>query len=209
MEEGPEPVRPSPRPNRAHPANADRPGDTLDARLTLVGRVGELQSAAAFLDEMQAGPCGLVLEGEAGIGKTTVWAEVAARGQKGARVLFAHPAEAEAQLGFAALADLMEPVLDELAPALPEPQRHALAVALLREQPGPGRLDQRAVSAAVLSVLRTLAAAGPLLVAMTTCSGLIARRRGCWSSRCAAWAGFRSASWPASASARAPRFRSI
>jgi hypothetical protein len=120
------------------------------------------------LDELQAGPAGLVLEGEAGIGKTTLWADVVARGRTSLRVLSARPAEAH--LGFAALTDLMEPVLDEVGPVLPEPQRHALAVALLREQPGPGRLDQRAVSAATLSVLRTLAAAGPLLVARSTTS---------------------------------------
>ncbi|MGH2689585.1 MAG: ATP-binding protein [Actinomycetota bacterium] len=81
-------------------------------------------------------------------------------------MLSAHPVEAEAQLGFAALADVMEPVLDEVAPALAEPQRHALAVALLRERPGPGRLDQRAVSAATLSVLRLLASEGPLILAI-------------------------------------------
>ncbi|MGH2720733.1 MAG: LuxR C-terminal-related transcriptional regulator, partial [Actinomycetota bacterium] len=78
----------------------------------------------------------------------------------------AHPVEAEAHLGFAALADLMEPMLDEVAPALAEPQRHALAVALLRERPGPGRLDQRAVSAATLSVLRLVASEGPLILAI-------------------------------------------
>ncbi|MGH2721022.1 MAG: ATP-binding protein, partial [Actinomycetota bacterium] len=135
MHEGPEPVRPSPPPGGADPGNARHAGRAPDPPLTVVGRDGELRTASAFLDDLRAGPAALVIEGEAGIGKTTVWAEVAARGRHGARVLSAHPVEAEAQLGFAALADVMEPVFDQVVPALAEPQRHALAVALLRERP--------------------------------------------------------------------------
>src|SRR5215472_10739868 len=39
----------------------------------VVGRDRELAAVAAFLDAVPLGPCGLLLEGEAGIGKTTVW----------------------------------------------------------------------------------------------------------------------------------------
>ena len=39
----------------------------------LVGRDTELAAAAELLDSVDAGPCVLLLEGEAGIGKTTVW----------------------------------------------------------------------------------------------------------------------------------------
>lgn len=37
------------------------------------GRRRELGVMAAFLDGLRSGPSGLLLEGEAGIGKTTVW----------------------------------------------------------------------------------------------------------------------------------------
>jgi len=40
------------------------------------GRGRELGAVAAFLDGLPSGPSGLLLEGEAGIGKTTVWAAV-------------------------------------------------------------------------------------------------------------------------------------
>jgi Cdc6-like AAA superfamily ATPase len=38
----------------------------------VVGRDREMAAVAAFLDAVQDGPTGLVLEGAAGIGKTTV-----------------------------------------------------------------------------------------------------------------------------------------
>jgi DNA-binding NarL/FixJ family response regulator len=132
----------------------------------LVGREVELEAAAAFLERLAEGPAGLLFEGEAGIGKTTVWAETVERARGQSRVLCAQPAEAEARLPFAALADLLEPLLSDVLAALPTPQRHALAVALLEEEPGARPVDQRAVSAATLSVLRVLARNGPVLVAI-------------------------------------------
>ena len=57
---------------------------------------------------MAAEPAALVVEGEAGIGKTTVWLEAVRLGEARAfRVLQARPAESEARLSYAALADLL------------------------------------------------------------------------------------------------------
>jgi hypothetical protein len=132
-----------------------------------VGRDGELVAAAGFLDGLAMGPAALVFVGEPGIGKTTLWrATVELERSRGGHVLVAQPAEAEAQMAFGVLADLVEPVFESVVPQLPEPQRHGLAVALLREAPGPDPLDPRAVSTAMLSVLRLLAAKGPVLVAI-------------------------------------------
>jgi hypothetical protein len=41
----------------------------------VVGRERELVSVADFLEVVEAGPAALVIEGEAGIGKTTLWLE--------------------------------------------------------------------------------------------------------------------------------------
>ena len=41
----------------------------------VVGRERELASAADFLRELERGPAALVIYGEAGIGKTTLWRE--------------------------------------------------------------------------------------------------------------------------------------
>jgi DNA-binding CsgD family transcriptional regulator len=133
----------------------------------VVGRDGEFVAASEFLDSLDMGPAALVFVGEPGIGKTTLWrTTVELEQSRGCRVLKAQPAEAEAQLAFAVLADLVEPVFESVVAELPEPQRHGLAVALLREAPGPDPLDPRAVSAAMLSVLRLLAAKDPVLMAI-------------------------------------------
>ena len=84
------------------------------------GRRRELGVMAAFLDGLRSGPSGLLLEGEAGIGKTTVWrAGVADAAARSCLVLSSRPAEAEAKLSFAALADLLGGVLERVLVALP------------------------------------------------------------------------------------------
>jgi hypothetical protein len=83
----------------------------------IIGRDAELELVASFLDRLATGPPALVIEGEAGIGKTTVWrAGVAAAHRRGYRILICRPVEAEATLSFAALGDLLDGVLDEVLP---------------------------------------------------------------------------------------------
>lgn len=133
----------------------------------MIGRERELEAAAGFLGELQDGLAVLVFAGEPGIGKTTVWRDTVDRARASSFVvLSARPVQAEAGLAFAGLTDLLEPVADELLPELPEPQQRALKVALLREYPGAGRVDQRAVSAGTSGVLRLLGRRGPVLVAV-------------------------------------------
>jgi DNA-binding CsgD family transcriptional regulator len=141
--------------------------ETMVRREELIGREAELDSIGAFLDGLRVRPGALALEGEAGAGKTALWlAALGLAGERGFRVLVARPAEAEAKLAFAALADLLEGVLDEVLPSLPGPQRDALRVALLHERPGPEPLDERAVGMGLLGSLRALAATGPVVVAI-------------------------------------------
>src|SRR5215216_4133569 len=85
----------------------------------IVGRDEELRSLSAFLDRTTEGPAALVLEGEAGIGKSTLWlAGIEAARERGLRVLSSRPAEAERGLAHVVLSDLFEGVLDEVLPAL-------------------------------------------------------------------------------------------
>ena len=133
----------------------------------VIGREPELAILDRFLDAIPAGPGALLLSGEAGIGKTTVWKE----GLDGARerryrTLSCGPVEAETRLSYAALGDLLEPVLEEALPTLPEPQRRALEVALLRVPSSGARGDQRGVSLAVLGCLRSVATTTPVVVAI-------------------------------------------
>jgi hypothetical protein len=84
---------------RARGAVAMNPG-------SVVGRERELAAVNAFLTAVPDGPRALLVEGEAGIGKTTVWlAAVRAAGDRGFRVLQARPAESESRLSYAAVAE--------------------------------------------------------------------------------------------------------
>src|SRR5919204_711759 len=132
----------------------------------LVGRDEELTAIAEFL-EAGAPACAVGIEGEAGIGKTTVWhAAVEAAAAGGRRALRARPAESEAKLAFSSLADLLGDAIDDALGHLPPPQRRALEVALLIEDAGGARADRRAVAAGLLSSLRALASETPLLLAI-------------------------------------------
>jgi hypothetical protein len=83
----------------------------------VIGRDRELAAVAAFLDAVPLAPCGLVLEGAAGIGKTTVWRAGAAQAAgRSYTVLSCRPAESEVTLSSAALGDLLDGVLDRALP---------------------------------------------------------------------------------------------
>lgn len=132
----------------------------------VVGRSAELGVLSAFLAP-QAALRALVLTGDSGIGKTTLWevgAELARAG--GMRVLSARPSGAEAAVSFAALADLLDDVATRGLVGVPAPQRRALDVALLRAEPTGGAPDLLAISRGFLSALRALAVRQPLLVAV-------------------------------------------
>ena len=129
-----------------------------------VGRDAETARVSRFLGEIRRGSRVLLIEGEAGIGKTTVLNEarnMAAR--LGITVLSAYPVESEMPLEFAGLADLLEGVLS-VVDALPGPQRQAIRQAVLLVEPRQGPTDPRTVAKAVLTLLRKLAGKQPVLV---------------------------------------------
>jgi DNA-binding CsgD family transcriptional regulator len=132
----------------------------------LVGREAEIAAVHGFLHNVSSGPVALVLEGEPGIGKTTIWrAGVHAAPGHGIEVLQCRPAQAEAKFSFAGLVDLMAGIPPASLAVLPEPQSRALAAAALQVDPGGhGGIDQRAVSTGFLSLLRSLAADRPLMI---------------------------------------------
>jgi DNA-binding CsgD family transcriptional regulator len=152
-----DPVLPFPRRTRNSYGVAD----------AIVGREVELARIGGFLDAVGSGLAGLLFDGEAGIGKTTLWSAAVEQARRRPYVvLSARAVESEAKLAFTALGDLLEPVADDVLPELPEPQRRAIAVALLREEPGVRALDQRAVGAGTTTILRLLARSTPVVVAV-------------------------------------------
>jgi DNA-binding CsgD family transcriptional regulator len=133
----------------------------------VVGRDAELSSVHGFLDRAGDGPAGFVLEGEPGIGKSTLWlAAVAAARRLDLIVLSSRPAEAERGLAHVGLGDLFDNVLDAVLPKLLAPRRRALEIALLREEKSDEPVDHRALVVAVRDVLQLLSDQKPLLVAV-------------------------------------------
>src|SRR3954463_2987268 len=115
----------------------------------IVGRNADLADIERFLDGV-AGRV-LLVEGEIGIGKTTLLSAAREAAEtRGYEVLAARAVESEAHLGFATLTDLLEPVAAAALDELLAPQRRAIEVALIRQDPGEHPLDPRSVATATL-----------------------------------------------------------
>ncbi len=133
----------------------------------IVSRQADEQALVRFLDAASGRPCALIIEGDPGIGKTTLWLDTLDRARdRGFRVLSSRAAAAESVLAYTALADLLKDIDEEFCAYLPDPQRQALDAALLRHHDGAPSTDARAVAAALLSVLGRLSAERPILVAI-------------------------------------------
>ena len=128
----------------------------------LAGRDAELDAIRHALGRRPDGLNVVVVEGAAGIGKTSLLRQVFDDHAEGI-ALAARPVESERRLTFAALADLLTAVSDESLSGLPEPQQAALDAALLRA--GEGRSPSvRAVGTALRTVMARLVQRGPLLL---------------------------------------------
>lgn len=134
--------------------------------MKVVGRASELRAFPRFVDLVADGPAAMVLEGDAGIGKTVLWLEgLRLARERGCRVLSSRAAEAETQLAYAAVGDLFGWIPVEAFAILPKPQRLALDVAMLRAE-SETPIERRALALAVLGVLRGLADDTPVIVAV-------------------------------------------
>ncbi|MGE2712701.1 helix-turn-helix transcriptional regulator [Mycolicibacterium litorale] len=129
-------------------------------------RAAESSAVAEFLDALRARPSALMFEGDAGIGKTTVWSSAVQQARRrGLRVLTARASATESVLAYASLADLLRDVDVSVFATLPAPQRRGLYGALLLDAPEIAG-DPRAVAAGFLSVIETLAVESPVVIAI-------------------------------------------
>lgn len=126
-----------------------------------------MTAVARFLTDTAQGPTGLVIEGDAGIGKTRLWLTAVDEARaRGYRVLTARAGQAETALAYAAVADLLDDIDPALTAGLPDVQRLALDRLLLRGDADGPETDQRVAAAAVLNTLETLCRQGPVVLAV-------------------------------------------
>jgi len=132
----------------------------------VVGREDEFASIHAFVGRTEPTATALVLEGEAGIGKSTLWlAGVEYARSHGFGVLLSRPAEPERELAHAGLGDLLDGLTEEVLHELAAPRRQALEAALLLGEGSGAPVDPHALAVAVRDVLHVLGERQPLLVA--------------------------------------------
>lgn len=130
-------------------------------------RRAELRAVDEFLRTAQSSPSVLVIEGEAGIGKTTLWQGAVEHAvERGFRVLSARAEQAQTGTAFCVLADLLADVEAEIVETLPHVQRVALDRVRTDECDAGPATDERIVASAFLVLLDRLAAVTPVLVAI-------------------------------------------
>ena len=145
----------------------EMPQTAVTAPQMVISRPTELAAVRELIADPAGRPRALVLTGEAGIGKSTVWsAGVELAREAGWRVLSARGDQTETGLSFAGLTDLLDPVLDEVLDRLPAAQRIALEVAMVRRLPDGSRLGPNEIGNAVAAAIRELSRDRPLLVAI-------------------------------------------
>jgi DNA-binding NarL/FixJ family response regulator len=137
-----------------------------EGRDGIVGRDSELAAVRGWIADDRAAR-GMVLCGDAGVGKTTLWeAGIEVARERGLRVLIARASGAETRLSFATLIDVCDGIDTAAVAGVPAPQLRALEAALLRAEPTPVAAQPHAIALGLLNLLRVLAAQEPLLVAI-------------------------------------------
>ena len=133
----------------------------------VIARRNELHAIATFVADIPAGGHAMLISGDAGIGKTTLWRAGLQQAEgNGLRILVSRTSPSETQTAFACIGDLFARVVDETSPALPPVQRHALEGALLMREPDGAPPDARLLGIALASVVQTVSRDSPVLFAI-------------------------------------------
>ena len=133
----------------------------------LFGRDDELAEVARFIGSVPERPCGLLFEGEAGIGKTALWLEAVGTARDlGIVVLSTRPVESETTFSYSALGDLFEDVFEAAAGDMPAPSGEPSR----SRSCGPRPMDLRRISMRFRwrpsACSESLAASAPLILAI-------------------------------------------
>jgi DNA-binding CsgD family transcriptional regulator/Arc/MetJ-type ribon-helix-helix transcriptional regulator len=144
-----------------------------------VVRESEAHAVSELLARAEVGPAGLVVEGEAGIGKTTLLLDAADQAaDRGFRVLSARGSPTEVTYAYAAVADLLSGVDDAALASLPHLQRIALDRARSGEALSAApATDERVVANAFSSVIECVSAQTAVLLVIDDAQWLDASSR--------------------------------
>ncbi|MGH2806017.1 MAG: AAA family ATPase [Actinomycetota bacterium] len=138
----------------------------ITTSLDIVAREAELEAVAGLIDQTGDWPRALLLEGEPGIGKTTLWQWGVDRARaRDDVVLTCRSSETEGALPFAALGDVLEPILAEPPRSLSARQQVALGTALARIEPRE-TLERLAVARATHALIKEVALQAPVVIAI-------------------------------------------
>ena len=92
----------------------------IGMRGTVIGRERELAALGRAFERGESSSTVVVIEGEPGVGKSTLWQQgIELAAKRGWRVLSARAVEVETPLGYATLTDLVDRHLDDVAGAFP------------------------------------------------------------------------------------------
>ena len=137
---------------------------SVDPGPQLVGRHAESRLIEDVVGSL-GDPALLVLHGAAGIGKSALWRYgLSMAATSGHHVLTTRPGVAESS--WTGLTDLLSDVGYKAFENLPDPQRRAIDIALLRTDVTDDELDPRSLGMAVLGVLHELARSAPVMLAV-------------------------------------------
>lgn len=132
----------------------------------VVGRTDEVGALETFLGDTLPEPRALLIEGQPGIGKTTLLHELLAIARNhGYAVLSCRPTRSEMDLSYVGLLELLGGVEDVVVDGLPSPQGRVLKMILRKEEPD-AAFDRLSLGVAVVAALRAIASTGPVLVAV-------------------------------------------
>ena len=140
---------------------ASQPGTSRRAEVNsvhaIVGRNDEVEVLAAFVADEEREPRALLIEGEPGIGKTTLWQHLQASAAERGWVTLAHrPVRSEMDLSYAGLVELLDGIDGTVVSGLPAPQARVLRMVLRKEEPDEA-FDRLSLSLAVVTALRAMA----------------------------------------------------
>jgi DNA-binding CsgD family transcriptional regulator len=139
----------------------------VDAEVGDIVRTDDWGRICEFVISARQHPAAMLIEGEAGSGKSTLWqAGVKAAEHAGHQILRSEPSSGESDLSFAGLSDLLVGVLPEVSDTIPAPQLEALEIALLLRPAADHSPTLHAVGLAVLAAIQACVTQRPVLIAI-------------------------------------------